>query len=73
MGGGGGVLLEISCKVFQDLTRISNNNLQESWKKILARFLQGSCKILEGSYKNCVSRSCKNCLERFLHDSYENL
>ena len=56
------LLLEIFCKVFQDLARISNNNLQESCKKILARFLLGFCKILERSYKNCVSIPCKNCL-----------
>ena len=62
-------LLEISCKVFHDLTRISNNILQDSCKQILVSFLHDSCKDLVRSFKNYVLRSCKNILERFLHDS----
>ena len=59
-------LLEISCKVFQDLTGISNNNLEESWKKILARFLQ----VLVRFLKDLTRIVCQDHARIVLKDSY---
>ena len=36
-GGGGGGLLEMSCKICQDHARLTRTNVQKSYKNILAR------------------------------------
>ena len=59
------VSTEISCKVFQDFIRISYNNLQKS-KKIIARFLLGSCKILD----NLTIIVCQDHARIVLKDCY---